>query len=86
MNELMKFNPSNSISLSIYYFYVFANFHKQNIKNPLLEIISIAERHQYRIIPCGNDKNILTFVFQQNGAVAGDWRLDIGALQQFIFF
>jgi hypothetical protein len=34
MNELMKSNPSNLISLSIYYFYAFASFRKQNIQKP----------------------------------------------------
>ena len=86
MNELMKSNPSNSISLSIYFFYAFASFHKQITLKPLLKIILIVERHRYRISPCGDDKSILTFVLQQNGAVAGDWRLDIETLQQFVFF
>ena len=62
---------------------VFVNKH---LLISLLRIILIVERHRYRISPCGDDKSILTFVLQQNGAAAGDWRLDIGALQQFVFF
>ena len=81
----MKSNPSNSISLSIYNF-IFTSFHNKYFQITLLRIILIVERHRYRTSPCGDDKSILTFVHQQNGAVAGDWRLDIETLQQFVFF
>jgi hypothetical protein len=37
-------------------------------------------------VPVETIKTILTFVLQQNGAVAGDWRLDIEASQQLLLF
>ncbi|KAK2361699.1 hypothetical protein QL285_086822 [Trifolium repens] len=67
MNELMKSNPSNSISLSIYFFYAFASFYEQPSFS-ILKTIIIVERHRYRISPCGDDKFILTFVHQQKGS------------------
>ena len=91
MNELMKSNPSKLISLIFYYlllhfcYIIFTSFYEQTSFS-ILKTILIVERYRYRTSPCGDDKSILTFVLQQNGAVAGDWRLDIGALQQFVFF
>ena len=88
---LVKSNPSKLISLIFYYllphfcYIIFTSFYEQTSFS-ILKIVSIVERHRYRISPCGDDKSILTFVLQQIGAVAGDWRLDIETLQQFVFF
>jgi hypothetical protein len=54
---------------------------------PLLKIVLIVEWHQYRTSPCGDDKKIyLLKKTQQNGAVAGDWRLDIKNIATVFIF